>query len=69
MYAEVLRATAGVAIFPVLSLVLFVVLFSIVLIWVARLDRGRLDQLARLPLEEERLKSESRRRGDEGVEP
>jgi hypothetical protein len=69
MYAEVLRATAGVAIFPVMSLVLFVVLFSAVLIWVARLDRGRLDRLARLPLEEGRHESETRRRRDEGVEP
>lgn len=51
MYAEVLRDIAGISIFPVISLLLFVLLFGSVLVWAARADRKRLDQYARLPLE------------------
>ncbi len=52
MTAEVLRAIHGVAIFPVISLMVFVTVFAGVLIWVSRLDRGCLEQLAHLPLDE-----------------
>ena len=51
MSAEVLRAIQGVAIFPVVSLVVFVVVFGVVLIWASRLDRLQLDRCAHLPLE------------------
>lgn len=52
MAAEVLRAIDGIAIFPIVSLVLFVIVFGGVLIWSSRLDRRRLDRYARLPLDE-----------------
>jgi hypothetical protein len=52
MSAEVLRAIQGVAIFPVVSLIVFVVVFGAVLIWASRLDRRQLDRCAHLPLEE-----------------
>jgi hypothetical protein len=51
MYTEVLRDIDGISIFPILSLVTFVVVFGIVLLRTARLDRRRLDRLARLPLD------------------
>jgi hypothetical protein len=51
MSAEVLRAIQGIEIFPVISLLVFVVVFSVVLIWTSRLDRRRLDRFARLPLD------------------
>jgi hypothetical protein len=52
MPAEVLRAIDGIAIFPVISLIVFVVVFAGVLIHSSRLDRHRLDRLAHLPLDE-----------------
>jgi len=52
MTNEVLRAIGGVAIFPVVSLVLFVIVFSVMLVMAARMDRRRLDELAQLPLED-----------------
>jgi len=52
MHAEVLRAIDGIAIFPVISLVVFVLVFACVLVHSSRLDRGRLDRLAHLPLDE-----------------
>ena len=54
MYAEVLRSITGIAIFPVVSLVLFVAFFTGVLVWTIRLDDKRLSELSALPLEPER---------------
>ena len=53
MYTDILRAIAGIEIFPVISLVVFVVVFTAVLVYVMRLDRSRVDQLALLPLDDD----------------
>lgn len=53
MYQDILRNIAGIEVFPVLSLLLFVVLFAIVIIMTMRMDRRRVARLAGLPLEEE----------------
>ena len=52
MYKDVLRTIAGIEVFPMLSLVVFVTVFVVMLLWVTRLDRRRLEALARLPLDE-----------------
>ena len=52
MSTEVLRAIAGIAVFPVVSLILFVAVFTVVLVRTARLDRASLDRFAHLPLDE-----------------
>jgi hypothetical protein len=54
MYKEILQSIAGVEVFPVISLVLFVAVFTIVLIRVLRADRAELQRQAALPLEEPR---------------
>ena len=51
MYKETLRAIAGIEIFPVISLLLFVTVFAVVLVWTVRLDRSRVDAAASLPLD------------------
>jgi hypothetical protein len=51
MYKDILRSIAGIDVFPVFSLVVFLVVFTAVLVWTARLDRRRLAQLAALPLD------------------
>jgi hypothetical protein len=51
MYKETLRAIAGIEIFPVISLLLFVTVFTVVLVWTIRLDRSRVDAAASLPLD------------------
>lgn len=53
MYGDILRGIAGVEIFPVLSLVIFVAFFTIVLVRVVRMKRSRIEHLSRLPLEDE----------------
>jgi cytochrome c oxidase cbb3-type subunit 4 len=52
MYKEVLRTIAGIEVFPILSLLIFVTVFAVMLAWVLRLDRRRLSQYASLPLDE-----------------
>lgn len=51
MHKEVLRAIAGVDVFPVISLVLFVVTFAAAVVWALRLDRAVVDRLSALPLD------------------
>jgi hypothetical protein len=52
MYKDILRSIAGIEVFPIVSLVLFVSVFAIVLLWTSRLDGPRLARLARLPLDD-----------------
>lgn len=52
MYKDILQSIAGIEVFPVISLVLFVVVFTAVIISVVRMDRTRADGLAALPLDE-----------------
>jgi hypothetical protein len=54
MTAEVLRAIQGIAVFPLISLLVFVTVFGGVLIWASRLDRRQLDRCAHLPLDGEK---------------
>ena len=51
MHIETLRAIAGIEIFPVVSLLLFVTVFTVVLVWTLRLDHARVAAAAHLPLD------------------
>lgn len=51
MHKEVMRAIAGIDVFPVISLVLFVIVFAVAVIRALRLDRRLVEQLSRLPLD------------------
>ena len=53
MYQEVLRSVEGVGIFPAISLLLFTVVFGLVVLHTARLDRAGVRRMAALPLEDE----------------
>jgi hypothetical protein len=53
MHKEVMRAIAGIDVFPVISLVLFVVVFTVAVIRALRLDRRLVEQLSLLPLDGE----------------
>jgi hypothetical protein len=52
MYTDILRRIAGIEVFPVVSLLLFVSVFTIALVWTVRMDTARVLRLARLPLDE-----------------
>jgi|tagenome__1003787_1003787.scaffolds.fasta_scaffold15116630_1 hypothetical protein len=51
MHMDALRAIAGIEIFPVISLLLFVAVFTVVLVWTLRLDRAHVAAAAHLPLD------------------
>lgn len=50
MYKEVLSSIDGVSLFPVVAIVLFMVIFTIIFIYVIRMDKSKVDQLASLPI-------------------
>lgn len=52
MYKEVLRTITGIEVYPVLSLLIFVTVFVVMLVWVMRLDRRKLQSYAALPLDD-----------------
>jgi hypothetical protein len=52
MYKEILRTIVGIEVYPVLSLLIFVAVFVIMLVWVMRMDRARLATYANLPLDD-----------------
>ena len=60
MYQDILQRIEGVGIFPVISLLLFVSLFSVVLATVLRMDRTRADRLAALPMDTETPRAASK---------
>lgn len=51
MYKEILRSVAGIGLFPVISLVLFVAVFAIAVVRAMCMDRAGVQHLAGLPLE------------------
>jgi len=53
MYREILPGISGVALYPIVSLLLFVTTFGVVLVQVLRMDRRRLQHLAALPFDRE----------------
>jgi hypothetical protein len=52
MYSDILRRIAGIEVFPVFSLVVFVAVFTIALVMTVRMDAKRVARLAQLPLDE-----------------
>jgi hypothetical protein len=51
MHKEVLRAIVGIDVFPVISLVLFVIVFAVAAVHALRLDRQLVDELSSLPFD------------------
>ena len=50
MYKEVLSSIDGVSLFPVVAIVLFMVIFTLIFIYVVRMDKSKVDRLAALPI-------------------
>jgi cytochrome c oxidase cbb3-type subunit 4 len=53
MYKDVLQSIAGIEIYPVISLILFLLAFTSILVWVIRLDKDKVKEYSRIPLEED----------------
>jgi hypothetical protein len=53
MYREVLQSIDGVAVYPIVALLIFFTFFVGVVVWTVRLDGAQVRELARLPLDED----------------
>ncbi len=52
MYRNVMESIAGIGIYPIISLLMFFLFFTAILIWFFRADRKWLQEMSQLPLEE-----------------
>lgn len=60
MYKDVLRAIEGIGLYPVISLVVFMLFFTTVFLWMFFIRKEHADRMAALPLEDgTRLVTES----------
>ena len=57
MYKDVLRSIEGIDLYPVISLVIFVLFFTSVFLWVLRMRKAEARALAELPLNDGTLSS------------
>jgi hypothetical protein len=65
MIPETLQAAEEIALYPLVSLVLFFVCFGFVILWAWRLDKTLVDKIARLPLDDTRMENEEGEVSDE----
>lgn len=56
MYKEVLRSIDNIAIFPIISLIIFVLFFIGITIWAMRVPKDYIKHMESLPMEENELK-------------
>ena len=52
MFSQNLSSIDGVSIFPIISLVLFFAMFSGILYWVLKKDKSYMENLAKIPLQD-----------------
>ncbi|TVQ10673.1 MAG: hypothetical protein EA364_12010 [Balneolaceae bacterium] len=53
MYKDVLTRMEGIDMFPLIALVIFFTFFVLLITWVVRLNRGYVDSMSNMPLDEE----------------
>ena len=53
MYKEILNSVEGISIYPIISLIVFVLFFSIILIWMFKVDKTYIKKMENLPFEKE----------------
>jgi len=52
-FINYLETITGISIFPLISLTIFFVFFTVMTIWVLKADKGYIDELKNLPLEKD----------------
>ncbi|HZS03531.1 MAG TPA: CcoQ/FixQ family Cbb3-type cytochrome c oxidase assembly chaperone [Blastocatellia bacterium] len=51
MYKNVLQAIQGIEIYPVISMLIFILFFTAVVVWFFKADKAHLKRMADLPLD------------------
>ncbi len=52
MYKDVLRSIDGIAIYPIMSLIIFVLFFSLLLIYVIKVDNKFINDMKNMPFKD-----------------
>ena len=53
MYKDVLRSIDGIAIYPMISLVIFTLFFVFLFIWIKKKDKTYINEMSHLPLNDD----------------
>lgn len=59
MQKEILRSIENIEIYPIISLLIFVIFFVGMFWWVLRVDKNYIDHMKEMPLKDEPQKDES----------
>jgi Ca2+/Na+ antiporter len=50
---ELLQSVEGVSVYPIISLIVFVLFFVIILVWMLKVDKNYIKKMENLPFEKE----------------
>lgn len=64
MYKNVLQSIQGIEIYPVISLIIFVLFFIMMFIWLWKMDKSYIKEMEALPLENNSSFRKENLRGD-----
>ena len=53
MIKEIMNSVEGISIYPIISLIVFVLFFAVILIWMFKVDKNYIKKMENLPLEKE----------------
>lgn len=59
MQKEILRSIENIEIYPIISLLIFVIFFVSMFWWVIRVDKGYIDKMKEMPLKDEPQKDDT----------
>lgn len=53
MYKDILQSIEGISVYPIISLIVFVLFFAVILIWMIKVDKKYINKMENLPFENE----------------
>ncbi|HSL89071.1 MAG TPA: hypothetical protein VK870_07205 [Ignavibacteriaceae bacterium] len=53
MIRDVLQSVEGISLYPIISMIIFVLFFAILIIWMIKVDKNYIKKMSNLPLEKE----------------
>ena len=53
MIKELLQSIDGVSVYPLISLIVFMLFFTVIIVWMFRVDKNYIKKMANLPLEKD----------------
>jgi Ca2+/Na+ antiporter len=53
MYKDILQSIEGISVYPIISLIVFVLFVAVILIWMIKVDKKYINKMENLPFENE----------------